>query len=492
MLLLILYMRIFMNYKKLKLKELKQIFSDYKFKRTPYWHQYVTLAFGLNRKRLMLWHDIGIGKTLTSLLLMQIWGVKKILVVSPNSVSDTWEKETKKGSNYKIHLLTGTTKEREELLSLNRKGIYWINYEGLKYLFADLTPKRGFVINLNIIYELKKMGFEGFIIDEIHKCRHWSAIQTKIGFHISRNMKYVLGLTGTPVARSEIDLWAEYFVLDSGKSLGKNFWRFTRMHFNKVPFSSPPFELKSKHERIRILQKVRNETIRFSRSECYQIKEPVFEARKVNFTKQQKAAYYDLIENWSLRLGETQITLKNAMTLGGKLRQISTGFIYDQEHNPIDIKCNKYDELISCLEEIKDSVLIYYSFKRERDLIAARLKKEGIKFSTLQGRMKKVDYNNEKQKFLNKKTKVILIHPETGGEGLDGLQYVSSTAIFFSNINSGAIIRQQCQGRVDRNGQKNPCLFIDIYVKDSIEQTIINNGYDSMKVAQTIMAWMEK
>jgi len=137
MLLLILYMRIFMNYKKLKLKELKQIFSDYKFKRTPYWHQYVTLAFGLNRKRLMLWHDIGIGKTLTSLLLMQIWGVKKILVVSPNSVSDTWEKETKKGSNYKIHLLTGTTKEREELLSLNRKGIYWINYEGLKYLFAD-------------------------------------------------------------------------------------------------------------------------------------------------------------------------------------------------------------------------------------------------------------------------------------------------------------------------------------------------------------------
>ncbi len=479
-----------MNYKKLKLKELKRIFSDYHFKITPYWHQYVTMVYGINKKRLMLWHDIGTGKTLTALFMMQIWGVKKILIVSPNAVSDTWNKEVKKGTNHKIYLLTGTTKQREEILDLNKKGVYWINYEGLKYLFGDNIKNKGFVANIDIIYELKKLGFEGFIIDEIHKFRHWSAIQTKIGFHISRNMKYVIALTGTPISRSEIDLWAEYFVLDLGKSLGKNFWRFTRQYFNKRPFSNPSFKIKSSSYRNRLLSQVKNNTIRFSREECQDINKVVYEKRIVKFTKNQKKIYDDLTNNWTIELGSTKINLKNAMTLSGKLRQIATGFIYDKEHNPIDIQCNKYRELIDCLEEIEGSVVVYYNFKYEGILIGRHLEKEKIKYSMLKGGMKKSKYNLEKEKFLNKKTKVILIHPQTGGEGLDGLQHICNTGIFFSNTDSGAIIRKQCEGRIDRNLQKNHCLFIDIFVKESIEETIIKNSFDSVKTAQQVMEMM--
>ena len=77
-----------MNYKNLTKSELDSFFTSIEFK-TPLWkHQLASLAFALGSKlnRVMFLHDIGIGKTLLALSLLQCWNPKNKILIFLRSV----------------------------------------------------------------------------------------------------------------------------------------------------------------------------------------------------------------------------------------------------------------------------------------------------------------------------------------------------------------------------------------------------------------------
>jgi SNF2 family DNA or RNA helicase len=86
----------------------------------PFHHQKVGTYWGLaeKRNRAAFWWDVGIGKTLGSLLLAdEGWGCNRILVVSPHSVTRTWAEEIPKFfGHYEYVNLTGSAQKRQETL----------------------------------------------------------------------------------------------------------------------------------------------------------------------------------------------------------------------------------------------------------------------------------------------------------------------------------------------------------------------------------------
>jgi len=496
-----------LTFKEFELPELQEIFGDYKFKLSPRWHQYVTFAFGLEKNRVMFWHDIGTGKTITSLYMMNIWGIKRVFVICPNSciVSETWKKQVKKYTDYNYVDLIGTTNERRKLftssaLDKHKKLVCCINYEGLKFLFGakrNLVRKQGseyvsinkFMIDDCWLEEIQKIGFTGFIADEAHKLQNETAIQTKIAYRISKQMDKVVLMTGSPMPVGELSLWSEYYVLDLGKTLGNSFWRFKLNYFKQNYWKG--WEIKNKEKAKKILKLVSPVTLRFNKSECFDLPKIIREERGSNLLPKQSTIYKKLLKKGFAKVGGKELTIADAAGMVNKLRQIVSGFFLEAGEVKTTFPTAKLLLFDEVLQEIEGKAMVFHHFVQEGRMIEQFLRKKKILFASLRGEIK--DKRQQVDSFLrNKKIKVMVLNIQSGGEAMDGFQRVCSTMIFYSNSGKGAKPREQCEGRIFRGGQKETCTFIDLVVIDTVDEELIKGGYDERKIARRKLKWMQK
>lgn len=485
------------------LEELKDIFRDYKFKLFPRWHQYATFAFCLDKSRVMLWHDIGTGKTITALYMMEIWGVDKVFVVCPNSCIRSWAKQTRDNTNYKFVALTGTTWDRRDLLTSpllqkHKKLVCCINYEGLKYLFGEKRKtvrfkdgkqqsKNKFMVDFDWLSELKKAGFVGFIGDEAHSFQNKDALQSKIGYQISKNMDYVVLMSGSP--GDELGWWSEYYTLNLGASLGQSIWKYQLSHFKQNYWGS--WSIRDQQESAKILKLISPVTIRFNKSECFDLPDIIRERREGTLLPKQKAVYNKLKDDGVALVDGKELTIETAIGMVNKLRQVISGFFLEHGEIKLSFPSIKIELLKEVLEEITGKVMIFHHYVQEGRLIEQLLKKKNIRFASMRGEIK--DKDKEFNMFIkNPSVRVLVLNPQSGGEGLDGFQHVCSTVIFFSNSGKGARIREQCEGRIFRDGQKETCTFIDLVVMGTVDEEIIKDNYDERKATKKLLRWMQE
>ena len=455
----------------------------------------------------MFWHDIGTGKTITSLYMMYLWGIKRVFVICPNAciVSETWKKQVEQYTGYKYIDLTGTTNERRDLLISReldkyKKLVICINYEGLKFLFGEkinIVRTQGeqqissneFVIDGDWLDELKKIKFDGFIADEAHKLQNESAIQTKIAYQISRQMKKVILMSGSPMPNGELSLWSEYHVLDLGKTLGNSFWRFKLNHFKQNYWRG--WDIKNQKEAKRILKLVSPITLRFNKSECFDLPKIIREERGSKLLVKQNLIYKKFERNGFVKIDGQELSINEATGVVNKLRQIVSGFFLEDGEVKSSFKTAKLVLLEEILEEIEGKVIVFHHFVQEGRMIEEFLKKKKIKFNSLRGETK--DKNNQVKSFLqNKKVRIMVLNIQSGGEAMDGFQHVCSTMIFYSNSGKGAKPREQAEGRIFRAGQKETCTFIDLVIVDTVDEDLIKAGYDERKVARKKLKYMQE
>ena len=509
---------IIINYKNLKLKELQEWFSEAGFKTLPYWHQLVTIAniFGESLNNPHLIQGIGTGKTLTALYTLYLWNVKgKTLVICPKSVIKTWKDEIEKHTDFTYCVLDGTRNQRWKKLVTEKVDIFIINYEGLRAIGADIKNGKNII---NPTYP-KNLGFEVIISDESHRYRHSDSIQSRIAFQFSRNARYVIAMTGSPLARSTVDLFGQYMYLDNGKTFGPYKGKFLKQYFyklNRYSYDWTPkkichvcgelYTFKQKHldthklslqvyrkkypekettsEEI-ILEAIKYNTIRFTRAECLDLPEKIYETREVYPSKQQKETMEEIIAGLDLAVVKHKLeyhTLKLIQVIGGTLIHGDDN-VFEFPKNP------KLNELENILNEIDGKVIIFFTFIAESIMIERLLKKRKTKCAILHGRIK--DKESEIDKFQNDKDcKVLLSHPRSGGEGLN-LQ-IANTIIYYNNGYLGTILREQSEGRIHRQGQTGSCLFLDIIMQNSIDTIIHNSLRKKQNHTQGLMAYLQK
>lgn len=436
---------------------------------------------------------------------MDVWGVQKLLVVCPNScIYKTWQKQIEEDTDYKFMPLVGTTTQRKDLLlSMDEqvgKTVCVINYEGLKFMFGEkreTVRKQGtavikinkFMIDYPWIDELQKIGFTGIVCDEAHKLQSISSTQTLIAYHLSKRMKYSILMTGTPFGSSEINLWAEYFVLNFGRSLGSSFWKYKKDYFEQDFWGG--WNIRGDNSRKLLLRKVAPVTLRFAKEECIDLPPVIRQVREGKMLGKQGKVYREMMKDWVSVVGNDELTLSNATALTAKLKQITSGFFFQPDKSVVTFPSVKEELLKELLIEINDKIIIFHHYVPEAYLIEKILKKLKIKYSSMRGEIK--NKNQQFDKFIeDPSVKVIVVQPQSGGEGLDGFQHVCSTAIFFSSVGKSPRTREQCEGRIERSGQKNSCLFIDLIVNHSVDQDAYDSRGDGIAVSKKMLKWMQK
>ena len=195
----------------------------HKLKIEPYPYQQEGILYGLNKKRLFIGDEPGLGKTLQSIGIIDTANAYPCLVICPSSLKINWQREFEKFTDKNAIVLDNGNKTTwPYLLKMKMQHVAIVNYESLKKFFVwDIkSEQRGTFRLKDVVFSDAIKMFRSVIIDESHRVKDPSAQQTIFTKGISSGKEYVIMLSGTPVVNRPDDLSAQLSIMDRLRDFG--------------------------------------------------------------------------------------------------------------------------------------------------------------------------------------------------------------------------------------------------------------------------------
>lgn len=418
--------------------------------------------------------EVGAMKTRTILEMMRLrWqSGDKALVLCPRSVFSTWSGQTKQyAPHMTITVASGPSAQKITLLGLKRD-IYVMNYQSL--------------LNEQIVEFLLRMGITWLICDESHRVKTHNAAITKVLINLSANIEMRWLLTGTPITKSEKDIWSQSVILDRGRTFGTSFSKFYTQWFTKGEYGYYEGQLRSAREEA-FKRAIESFSMRVLKKDCLDLPQVMPDMmREVELTGEALKFYKKMRDEALIVLRDQKIEAKYKIVELRRLHQICGGGIGAERFN-----CDKITELLDLVEEINKPVVISAIYRDEIRAIVVALKKAGKNVTYIAGDVSDKDRQERIASFSAGQLDGIVLQQQAAGTGVDGLQRASSFLIFYSwdhQWESG----QQMKGRIDRQGQTDRPQYIYLKAvlpngKETIDQAIYESHQEkTVKISELI------
>ena len=187
----------------------------------PYPYQREGIVFGLEKKRLIIGDEPGLGKTLQSIGIADTAAAYPCLVICPASLKINWKREFEKFTGVKALVLDNSTRTTwPYLLKMGMYQVAIVNYESLrKYFVWDIRANGPFRLK-DVVFCPDIKCFRSVIIDESHRVKDPGAQQTIFAKGLCMGKPYIILLSGTPVVNRPTDLVAQLSILERLKEFG--------------------------------------------------------------------------------------------------------------------------------------------------------------------------------------------------------------------------------------------------------------------------------
>lgn len=437
-----------------------------------YQHQEDGIKFLLSRNGCILADDMGLGKSIQSIIAALESGAKKILVVCPSSTKINWEREINTFCN-ETAIIDGK-KWSEAKFTI-------INFDILKNFHTLVDPRKK-KENVVINRELANANFDLCIIDEAHYLKNNESIRGKIMVELStkHNINKVWLLTGTPVANRPMDFFNLLKIIKS--PIANNWKHFAVRYCDGRQF----FRTLKNGQRKQIWltdgssnleelsNKTKNTIIRRLKTEVLDMPDKVVTSMYQSLDKKGRAEYEllwdEYIEKRKLEGKKTNELQKDLVELI-LLRQFIA-----REAIPYTI------EMAENAIEMGRKVIIFTSFSEELDIITNHFGKLAVKHNgpmTGAQKQKSVDaFQN------NPKVKVFVGNIKSAGVGIT---LTEGTVVIFNSFDWVPGNNEQAEDRAFRIGQKND---VNVYYQ-LFDNTISTRMWDMLNnkkdVISTIM-----
>ena len=470
----------------------------------PYQQQMID--FGLAHASTGWFVDMGLGKTLAALVLIDTWikrgeidPKKPIFIVAPIMVAlDTWSREAAKwGYDWDIKInVRLTPKKREHLLKelllpMEKPTLFLTNP-------AQLEQIRDYYFSFNI-----PLPFEVLVIDELSQFK--SPTSKRSGLIVSYRQKAskFVGLTGTPASNQLLDIWNQLKIIDREHTgwAGNNIYEFQNRYF--LPAVTSPeghvrkWKPKFGAEPI-IYRKLADHAVSMRTKGLVNLPEISYSNLFVTLPDDARKEYDALEEAVKEEAGEGSIThvtadghtifVPNSEVLSGKLLQIAGGALYtDTQTHAFDVY---HEEKLQALDNLMESatspLLVFYYFESDYKRIEQKYK----------NRIPRLDSKDRNAKALIEKWNegeipVLLAHPASVGHGLN-LQDGGHQIVWFSLPNWNNDTYRQANKRLHRSGQTHPVNVTHIVAKDTIEEIMLRSLNSKEKTNDRLMAALDR
>ena len=218
-------------------------------------------------------------------------------------------------------------------------------------------------------------------------------------------------------------------------------------------YPAGPYKWKPKSDWEKTVYEKVKPCILFKRDDCLDLPPCTTVTRRAEMSREQKKAYQELKQTFTLELKEGKITAVNEGVKRMKLVQIACGSIYDGDGKTHIIPAKpKFDLLEQTLEESGRKLIVYVPFKHTLRMLEAFLIKKGYSVGVVNGDVpagKRADIFYE---FQQGDLEVIVAHPAAMAHGLTLTK--SHTIFWWAPVDDNEIYTQ-ANGRITRPSQVN-------------------------------------
>lgn len=310
------------------------------------------------------------------------------------------------------------------------------------------------------------------IVDESNLVKNFFAKRTKNIIRLAEHCKYKLILNGTPIARNEADLFAQWYILDY-RILGyRSFWSFSANHIEYDDYGRLRRCLNTDY----LSEKIAPFTFQIKKSDCLDLPSKTYETYCYSLNQKQFDLYWDafhvLMEQVDEFKPETIYKLFTACQdiIAGleiinydnlKTRQLFKNYM----DNP------RMQSLSNVVSNITDKIIIFAKYTFEIDNIVDMLESEYGKGSAVRfdGNVSLKQRNQAIEQFKTS-ARFLVANKTCAGYGLN-LQFCSY--VIFYNNDFDYATRAQAEDRVHRIGQNQNVHIIDICADNTLDEQIL-------------------
>ena len=444
---------------------------------TTLWpHQQAAVNFAADKPGVMLAMEMGTGKTLTALALLELWQARRVLILCPKSVAPVWQHEfAKHTTGWHVALLAdGPVNKR---------------LETLRALYQANLLKVACVVNYDILAQASvppalKRPWDVIIYDESHRLKSAAGRQSRVASQLMHHATRRLALTGTPMPHSPLDIYAQFRAID--KSIyGASNANFKARYAVKGGYQGK--EIVGYQNMDDLRQRMYQATYRCRAADVITLPDASDSTRYCRLSDAEARHYNEMEQEMvTLLSGEEPITAANALVKLLRLQQITSGYLPAEDGSAVRIGDSKRALLAEVLEDLspmepalhREPVVVFCRYQPDLQAVADTCHQQGLRYAELSGQRK------ELAAWQAGDADIIGVQLQAGGLGVDMTR--ARYCIYYSNSYSlGDYL--QTRARVHRPGQTRPVTYVHLLAQGTVDEIILKALEERQDVVEAVI-----
>lgn len=397
-----------------------------------------------------------------------------MLIVAPLSILSVWEAEFAQFAafDYTLAVLTGDgAKKADTLRHMNGTALQVavVNYESAWRMERELSA----------------WGPDLIVCDEGHKIKTHNISASKAMHRLGAKAGYRLLLTGTLITNKAIDVFSPYKFLNP-TIFGTSFYAFRSRYFDMVGYGNHTPVLKKSME-AELSARLHSIAYRAAKADCLDLPETTDVVRQVELEPAARKIYRSLVKESFAELASGEVTAPNVLTRLLRLSQLTGGFLGNDENAAVQqISSAK----LSAMEDILDSavaegqkLVIIARFLPEIRAICKELDGRGLRYACITGEVQ--DRAAQVAQFQNDPDVPVFVG-QIATAGL-GLTLTAASTMVFYSLDYSMSNYEQAKARIHRVGQRNPCTYIHLIAKGTVDEKVLTALRNKADLAKALV-----
>lgn len=473
------------------------------FKTKPYAHQVRALESGADRPSFGFLAEMGTGKSKMLVdnisHLYHAGRINFALIIAPKGVYRNWvSKEIPEHLSDDINfrvlrwVANPNKTQQAEINSINKKfdglTVFVMNVE----TFSTIKGKKAGE------WMAKHLGPTGIIaVDESTTIKNHKAKRSKALMKIAAGFAYRRILTGSPVTKSPMDIYAQFEFLGPRLLGHDSYYSFQGRYAvtQQRKMGAHSFQQVVGYKNLdELTTLVDQHSFRVLKKDCLDLPEKIYVPRYVGLTDEQ-ARMYNQIRDHAMTLLEDGelVSTPQVITQLLRMQQVLSGHLKTDDGELVFFPSKRIDALMEILEEHDGKAIIWSRFRYDIETITEALNKTfGVGCAaSYYGGTDDETRNNIIKNFQNPghPLRFFVGNPATAGYGLTLTE--ADLCVYYAN-DFNLEYRMQSEDRAHRIGQRNNVTYIDLISEGTIDERIVEALRNKIEIGAKVLGEQAK
>lgn len=397
-----------------------------------------------------------------------------MLIVAPLSILGVWETEFAQFAafDYALAVLTGdSAKKADTLRHMNGTALQVavVNYESAWRMEQELSV----------------WGPDLIVCDEGHKIKTHNISASKAMHRLGAKAGYRLLLTGTLITNKAIDVFSPYKFLNPA-IFGTSFYAFRSRYFDMVGYGNHTPVLKKSME-AELSARLHSIAYRAAKADCLDLPETTDIIRQVELEPAARKIYRSLVKENFAELASGEVTAPNVLTRLLCLSQLTGGFLGNDENAAVQqissAKLSAMEDILESAVAEGQKLVIIARFLPEIRAICKELDGRGLRYACITGEVQ--DRAAQVAQFQNDPDVPVFVG-QIATAGL-GLTLTAASTMVFYSLDYSMSNYEQAKARIHRVGQRNPCTYIHLIAKGTVDEKVLTALRNKADLAKALV-----